>query len=285
MSATRSAIRARFSSQVLEQRRPPRTALGVGRARRLVGERRHRRHEPARALAKARPQRLVRDDREGAVQTGDVPGLARAHQRDRARRLVRAGDGGRHVTGALVEHEIGVYLVGDDNEIALGSERHDRAELVHREHRAGRVVRRAHHQEPRPLRAGRPHRLDIVGASPVDASERHLDQRLVPLVVGVEKVVVDRRVDERRLAAAEERPAARREPRHDARQPDEPPGFDVPAVLRREVPPHRVDECVRGDGVAVDRVGETRPRARGRIGGATAKSMSATQNGSTSRSR
>ena len=221
--------------------------LGGGEAEHVLVERQALDH-----AAEARAQAGVGDDREAAGEAGDVEGLARGHQGDRAGGEVLAERREDDVLRLRVQHEVAMDLVRADGELMLAHEGGEAVELPAVEDARERVVRIAEqeHLGVR-LRAGG---LELGPVErPATVSEHHLE--LEGVALGEDRRGHERRVDGRgsddRLARLAGAADGGMDARHERAHERDPLGLDLPAMAAT----HMVDDGGE-DGVALRGVAE-----------------------------
>ena len=222
--------------------------LGGGEAEDVLVER-----ESLEDAAEARAQAGVRDDGEAAGEAGDVEGLARGHQGDRAGGEVFAHRGEDDVLGGRVEDEVAVDLVGADGELMLAHERGEAVELATIEDAGERVVRIAEqeHLGVR-LRAGGLELGPVEG--PAAALEHHLELQRVTL--GQDRRGHERRVDgdgrDDGLAGLARAADGGVDAGHERAHERDPLGLDLPAVAATDVVDDGSEDGVALGGVTID---------------------------------
>ena len=185
--------------------------------------------------AEAGAQRGVGDEDVGRLQSGEVECLGRRGARDRAGGHLRAqrGEGRRAVAG---KGEVGVDLVGYDDDAVAGGHLRQLCQFVSRPHAPHRIVRIA--QEQQSGAGARQGRLQCRGIAPISAvgitDQRHRDDCPAVRLDDLPEGVVDGLLNDDGVAGAGQGPHRQCQGGHDAGGDHVPGGVDPPVVAAGE---------------------------------------------------
>jgi hypothetical protein len=162
------------------------------------------------------------------------------------RRATASSSAAMGCAGGRVEHQAAVDLVGADDEVVALGELGDAGELVAVEHAADRVVRVAQHEQPRAVGEGGLGGGPVPAPAPAVMDEGRGEQALPEVGRRVQEGRVHRGGGEHAVAGLADRPHRHVEAGDHARQPHQPVGLDVPAVVAGDAGLHGLDSDGHG---------------------------------------
>jgi hypothetical protein len=284
MSTRRARRRAQVVAQVIEQGRLPVVARTQRRFGRHQPERIDVGHDAAHARHGSRAAGRDRNDGEGAAEAGNVEGLGGRQQGDGARREFRAQSVAKESVAAIRrEHQAVVDFVRTNHEVVLFRQRaicHNSSSFH------TRPVGLCGWQSWNSFALLRFSTASTAGKSHSQPAESRtsgtLTTRLPEYDGRRKKGRIDRRRGEHRVARLSHRPAGDIEAGHQTRQPDDPfrTRWSSRTCAPGSRPPHRPGS--RSAGCSRRCRGRRAAAAPRCTAGGAAKSMSATQSGTTS---
>nr|GFA81224.1 hypothetical protein [Tanacetum cinerariifolium] len=210
-------------------------------------------HKAEPSIVETLAQLRVLHHGKGGLQPGDVPGLARRHQRHAACCDGRAQRGDGDVLSP-VEQQVSVDLVRDDQHVAPLTGLTDGQQFVMLEDFAQRVVG-VTQQQRTVLRQGVFQCGDIGGVPALGVGlERQVDTRQIPVGRGLQQRGIIGRLHQHRSGRRNQGIQRHVHARFDAGQEHQVFGFDLPVIPLGQVPDQRLAQRLLRHGVTQHRV-------------------------------